>query len=41
VIGIESLEDLLGGTAQLGAKLLIEIVGVFERLAQLIDDLAQ
>ena len=29
VIGIESLEDLLGGTAQLDAKLLIEIVGVY------------
>jgi len=41
VIGIESLENLLGGTAQLGAKPLVEIVGVFEHLAQLSDDLVQ
>ncbi len=39
--GIEGLEDLLGRAAQLGAKLFIEIVGGFERLAQLIDGLVQ
>ena len=41
VVGIESLEDLLGRAAQLGAKLFIEIVWGFEHLAQLIDDLVQ